>query len=81
MNHKQKVSLLSTSIDGFAYFNYLIDDLIERMQYRNDSIDSYGVDNHELRIIADDIINSNFDKNIDELIELVKHIKELIEGL
>jgi hypothetical protein len=81
MNHRQKVSLLSTSIDGFAYFNYLIDDLIERMQYRNDSIDSYGVDNHELRIIADDIINSNFDKNIDELIELVKHIKELIEGL
>ena len=81
MNDQQKYSLLKTSIDGFAYFNYLIDDLIERMEYRDDSIDSYGVDNHELRIIADDIINSDFDKNIDELIELVKHIKELVEGL
>ena len=81
MNHRQKHSLLSTSIDGFAYFNYLIDDLIEQLQYRDDSIDSYGVDNHELRMIADDIINSNFDKSIDELQEIIQHIKGLIEGI
>jgi hypothetical protein len=81
MNHRQKFLLLCGGIDGFAYFNYLIDDLIDRLQHMNDSIDSYGVDNHELRIIADDIINSGFDKNIDELVEIVKHIKDLVEGI